>query len=269
MQTVEGRACRTPDGLWEIVDEGTGSAGTLTTSAGTPSATAGTAPATAATPPRHNRQMVYETQELLTLLGYDPGPIDGLYGSRTGSAISTYQRNNSLLVDGQPSPQLLDHLRTSAQNRSTSAAPAPAPTVVEQEVIIQPIPAAPGAPAPPSTTQQATTPPAASAPGGEIAVATLARDGSSLVGQDVTASGTYLHYNGNWAKLLSDEGSSSDFVYILLDGLSESQRTSLRNDCFLCHVRTSGQMQMRELEFAGSSLGAVPTIVVTELARLD
>jgi hypothetical protein len=56
------------------------------------------------------RNIVYEVQSSLSHLGYDPGAVDGVMGQRTAEAISQYQYTNRLPVDGQPSPQLLDHM---------------------------------------------------------------------------------------------------------------------------------------------------------------
>jgi uncharacterized protein YcfJ len=61
-------------------------------------------------PPPVSGNLVYDTQAQLTQLGYDPGPVDGVYGQRTADAISQYQYYNQLPSDGQPSPQLLDHM---------------------------------------------------------------------------------------------------------------------------------------------------------------
>src|SRR5262245_50800296 len=52
--------------------------------------------------------LVYDTQAALARLGYDPGPVDGMYGQRTADAISQFQVYNRLPVDGRPSPALLD-----------------------------------------------------------------------------------------------------------------------------------------------------------------
>ena len=52
--------------------------------------------------------LVYNIQVSLTRLGYDPGPVDGVYGQGTADAISRYQYANRLPVDGRPSPQLLN-----------------------------------------------------------------------------------------------------------------------------------------------------------------
>ncbi|MGL1833606.1 peptidoglycan-binding domain-containing protein [Rhodocyclaceae bacterium SMB388] len=61
-------------------------------------------------------------QRELNQLGFDAGPADGLMGARTRSAIQAYQRDNQLLVDGQPTASLLSHVRATAQSRT----PAPA-----------------------------------------------------------------------------------------------------------------------------------------------
>jgi hypothetical protein len=52
--------------------------------------------------------LVYDTQAALSRLGYDPGPVDGVYGQRTADAISQFQVYTRLPVDGRPSPALLD-----------------------------------------------------------------------------------------------------------------------------------------------------------------
>ena len=59
-------------------------------------------------PPGPGGNLVYDTQASLTRLGYDPGPVDGVFGQRTADAISQFQVYNRLPVDGRPSPALLD-----------------------------------------------------------------------------------------------------------------------------------------------------------------
>jgi hypothetical protein len=59
-------------------------------------------------PPGQGGNLVYDTQASLARLGYDPGPVDGVYGQRTSDAISQFQVYNHLPVDGRPSPALLD-----------------------------------------------------------------------------------------------------------------------------------------------------------------
>ncbi|MEX2616165.1 MAG: peptidoglycan-binding protein [Alphaproteobacteria bacterium] len=63
----------------------------------------------------YNR-VVAEIQAELNGAGYDAGPSDGLMGNRTRRAIEAYQRQQGLLVTGQPSQGLLDHLRASARS---------------------------------------------------------------------------------------------------------------------------------------------------------
>ena len=46
-------------------------------------------------------------QKKLAMFGHSPGPIDGIIGPRTRSAIESYQRANGLSVDGIASETLL------------------------------------------------------------------------------------------------------------------------------------------------------------------
>lgn len=57
------------------------------------------------------RNLVAGIQSELTQKGYDPGGVDGRIGPNTRNAISAYQQANGLLVTGQPSQALLDHIR--------------------------------------------------------------------------------------------------------------------------------------------------------------
>ncbi len=43
---------------------------------------------------------VMEIQSLLTRLGYSPGPVDGVFGTRTQQAVRAFQRNFGLVQDG-------------------------------------------------------------------------------------------------------------------------------------------------------------------------
>ncbi|ENO98099.1 Peptidoglycan-binding domain 1 [Thauera phenylacetica B4P] len=65
---------------------------------------------------------VLELQRELNQLGFNAGPVDGVMGARTRSAIRAYQADNELLVDGQPMTGLLAHVRATGQGRT----PAPA-----------------------------------------------------------------------------------------------------------------------------------------------
>ena len=51
--------------------------------------------------------MVEDIQQALQQLGYNPGPIDGLMGRKTEAAITAFQQENDLVVDGLPSAGLL------------------------------------------------------------------------------------------------------------------------------------------------------------------
>jgi len=51
-----------------------------------------------------------EAQELLSMLGYDPGAVDGEYRAQTKAAIEAFQRRNGIPVDGLLSRELLDQL---------------------------------------------------------------------------------------------------------------------------------------------------------------
>jgi peptidoglycan hydrolase-like protein with peptidoglycan-binding domain len=54
---------------------------------------------------------VVEVQQLLAAQGYDPGIIDGLFGTRTQSAVELFQAQNGLVVTGVVSDALVDSLR--------------------------------------------------------------------------------------------------------------------------------------------------------------
>jgi len=56
--------------------------------------------------------LVRRIQSALVERGYDPGPIDGRPGPRTRAAIGAYQRDNGLLVDSTPTPELAKHLES-------------------------------------------------------------------------------------------------------------------------------------------------------------
>lgn len=64
---------------------------------------------------------VLELQRELNRLGFDAGPVDGLMGARTRSAIHAYQRDHNLLVDGQPTSSLLSHVRATAQSQTSAS----------------------------------------------------------------------------------------------------------------------------------------------------
>ncbi|MBU3182556.1 peptidoglycan-binding protein [Clostridium psychrophilum] len=43
---------------------------------------------------------VKSLQQLLAKLGYNPGPIDGIFGSKTDTAVKLFQKSKGLIVDG-------------------------------------------------------------------------------------------------------------------------------------------------------------------------
>lgn len=126
---IEGTACELVPGLWQITGEGS------PRDLATESASASPPPKqVAATPkrPTYDRALVRQTQALLTNLGYNPGPIDGAYGRRTRTALVAYQTDHGLDPSGQPSNEVLEHLkdqvaRKAAVEPSRQAPPKPEP----------------------------------------------------------------------------------------------------------------------------------------------
>ncbi len=64
--------------------------------------------------PALSREEVRRAQELLAQQGYDPGPIDGLYGPRTKAAVEQFEQARGLPVTGTVSTGLLERLRLEA-----------------------------------------------------------------------------------------------------------------------------------------------------------
>lgn len=57
------------------------------------------------------QEMVREIQRVLTRLGYEPGPIDGLFGGKTRAAIQAFQRENGLEANGHATVQVLEAMQ--------------------------------------------------------------------------------------------------------------------------------------------------------------
>ena len=55
-------------------------------------------------------EVVTEIQEKLKALGFDPGPIDVIYGSKTAAAVAAFQTVNGLVLDGEVGPQTAGRL---------------------------------------------------------------------------------------------------------------------------------------------------------------
>jgi peptidoglycan hydrolase-like protein with peptidoglycan-binding domain len=57
--------------------------------------------------------LVKKVQSSLREKGYNPGPIDGVNGSKTKAALRAYQKDNGLVMDGTPNAETLKHLGVS------------------------------------------------------------------------------------------------------------------------------------------------------------
>lgn len=55
-----------------------------------------------------SRELVRDIQQGLTRLGYDPGPVDGLYGNKTKSAVRKLQKDAGTFPDGEASQKILE-----------------------------------------------------------------------------------------------------------------------------------------------------------------
>jgi Putative peptidoglycan binding domain len=55
-------------------------------------------------------EAVEHLQKRLTRLGLDPGPVDGIFGGRTEQAVRSFQKSNSLVVDGIVGPDTWEAL---------------------------------------------------------------------------------------------------------------------------------------------------------------
>lgn len=68
-------------------------------------------PTTNSASEKPNAQYTREAQQLLTDLGYDPGPVDGDYGRRTAEAVRAFQHKAGVTQDGRIDEGLLNMLR--------------------------------------------------------------------------------------------------------------------------------------------------------------
>lgn len=74
-------------------------------------------------------------QSKLTGLGYSPGPVDGIYGPYTVSAVKAFQAANGLTVDGITGPETWGVL-----NKVTSPPLFAPPTQPTPVVSVPPVP---------------------------------------------------------------------------------------------------------------------------------
>lgn len=65
------------------------------------------------------RDTVRSAQQALKDKGFDPGPVDGIMGPQTHSAVRSYQEKNSLDADGRLGPQTLGSLGVADSNPGT------------------------------------------------------------------------------------------------------------------------------------------------------
>jgi hypothetical protein len=65
---------------------------------------------TRVSPAPMSRAEVRRAQELLAELGFDPGPIDGLVGPRTRTAVQGFEAAQGLPVSGEVTPALIDRM---------------------------------------------------------------------------------------------------------------------------------------------------------------
>jgi peptidoglycan hydrolase-like protein with peptidoglycan-binding domain len=95
---------------------------------------------------------VRELQRRLDRLGYEPGPVDGLFGPRTERATRRFQARHGLRIDAIVGRETLDALRLRDRHRhAVHPAPAPAPSPVTTVVPSYVPPAHTTAPAPRAT----------------------------------------------------------------------------------------------------------------------
>lgn len=60
---------------------------------------------------RKRHAVVLETERLLALHGYDPGPIDGLLTMETRNALRAYQADSALPINGRVTRRVVENLR--------------------------------------------------------------------------------------------------------------------------------------------------------------
>ena len=82
-----------------------------------------------ASPPRPSvpRPLVMAVQRSLVDLGIDPGPIDGLVGRKTRTAVRTYQKRAELEVTGKVTRTLLENLQRDVTSAIAESATDPIP----------------------------------------------------------------------------------------------------------------------------------------------
>jgi peptidoglycan hydrolase-like protein with peptidoglycan-binding domain len=82
---------------------------------------------------------VREIQDLLTRRGYSPGPVDGIFGIQTKTAVSRFQSDRGVTIDGIVGPVTWAALHGNLLNVPT---PAPTPKInvspLPTQLVLQP-----------------------------------------------------------------------------------------------------------------------------------
>ncbi|WP_051928724.1 peptidoglycan-binding protein [Thermopetrobacter sp. TC1] len=68
-----------------------------------------------------DQKSIRRIQELLSKLGFDPGPADGVMGVRTSNAIRLFQLQTGMRVNGQPTRAVLQRLEERFRNAPNAA----------------------------------------------------------------------------------------------------------------------------------------------------
>ena len=92
-------------------------------------------------------QLTREAQQLLTDLGYDPGPIDGDYGRRTADAVKAFQHTAGIDQDGWIDEDLLSTLRKAKAAFKPAVPSQPKPQTRASSKSLKKVAASPGMPA--------------------------------------------------------------------------------------------------------------------------
>jgi len=78
--------------------------------------------------------LLREIQTALSVRGYYEGTLDGVYGSRTKKAISRFQADSDLTVDGEPTVRLLTQVLLSASSRPQEVPVPKQPQIAQKPV---------------------------------------------------------------------------------------------------------------------------------------
>lgn len=73
-----------------------------------------------------NREQVRGVQQNLADRGYDPGRVDGRWGTRTQQALRNFQRDQNMQANGRPDPQTLAALGVESGSPATQTGQLPA-----------------------------------------------------------------------------------------------------------------------------------------------